>query len=309
MSEFFQNLWRSITVLFTTQISIGDIFDIAIVSVLIYMLLRVTKRTRAQQVIKGLGILLVLAVISSWLNLSVINWMFSTLLQWMLLIIIIIFQPELRQMLEQLGRGSFSLRKKDGGDNRKKAEKTVDEIVHTAQNLSKRRVGALIVFQMNSKLDDICETGTAIDACISSMLLENIFEPNTPLHDGAVIIRDMRVCAAGCFLPLSENTGIDKKLGTRHRAALGISERTDAVALVVSEETGVISYTRGGAIHRYIDSRSLRELLESLFINTSQESDNWFLRLESQLRSLLHADKADREQERKADQSYSDKRP
>lgn len=309
MSEFFQNLWRSITVLFTTQISIGDIFDIAIVSVLIYMLLRVTKRTRAQQVIKGLGILLVLAVISSWLNLSVINWMFSTLLQWMLLIIIIIFQPELRQMLEQLGRGSFSLRKKDGGDNRKKAEKTVDEIVRTAQNLSKRRVGALIVFQMNSKLDDICETGTAIDACISSMLLENIFEPNTPLHDGAVIIRDMRVCAAGCFLPLSENTGIDKKLGTRHRAALGISERTDAVALVVSEETGVISYTRGGAIHRYIDSRSLRELLESLFINTSQESDNWFLRLERQLRSLLHADKADREQERKADQSYSDKRP
>lgn len=309
MSEFFQNLWRSITVLFTTQISIGDIFDIAIVSVLIYMLLRVTKRTRAQQVIKGLGILLVLAVISSWLNLSVINWMFSTLLQWMLLIIIIIFQPELRQMLEQLGRGSFSLRKKDGGDNRKKAEKTVDEIVRTAQNLSKRRVGALIVFQMNSKLDDICETGTAIDACISSMLLENIFEPNTPLHDGAVIIRDMRVCAAGCFLPLSENTGIDKKLGTRHRAALGISERTDAVALVVSEETGVISYTRGGAIHRYIDSRSLRELLESLFINTSQENDNWFLRLESQLRSLLHADKADREQERKADQSYSDKRP
>ena len=309
MSEFFQNLWRSITVLFTTQISIGDIFDIAIVSVLIYMLLRVTKRTRAQQVIKGLGILLVLAVISSWLNLSVINWMFSTLLQWMLLIIIIIFQPELRQMLEQLGRGSFSLRTKDGGDNRKKAEKTVDEIVRTAQNLSKRRVGALIVFQMNSKLDDICETGTAIDACISSMLLENIFEPNTPLHDGAVIIRDMRVCAAGCFLPLSENTGIDKKLGTRHRAALGISERTDAVALVVSEETGVISYTRGGAIHRYIDSRSLRELLESLFINTSQESDNWFLRLESQLRSLLHADKADREQERKTDQSYSDKRP
>ena len=309
MSEFFQNLWRSITVLFTTQISIGDIFDIAIVSVLIYMLLRVTKRTRAQQVIKGLGILLVLAVISSWLNLSVINWMFSTLLQWMLRRIIIIFQPELRQMLEQLGRGSFSLRKKDGGDNRKKAEKTVDEIVRTAQNLSKRRVGALIVFQMNSKLDDICETGTAIDACISSMLLENIFEPNTPLHDGAVIIRDMRVCAAGCFLPLSENTGIDKKLGTRHRAALGISERTDAVALVVSEETGVISYTRGGAIHRYIDSRSLRELLESLFINTSQESDNWFLRLESQLRSLLHADKADREQERKADQSYSDKRP
>jgi TIGR00159 family protein len=273
------------------------------------MLLRVTKRTRAQQVIKGLGILLVLAVISSWLNLSVINWMFSTLLQWMLLIIIIIFQPELRQMLEQLGRGSFSLRKKDGGDNRKKAEKTVDEIVRTAQNLSKRRVGALIVFQMNSKLDDICETGTAIDACISSMLLENIFEPNTPLHDGAVIIRDMRVCAAGCFLPLSENTGIDKKLGTRHRAALGISERTDAVALVVSEETGVISYTRGGAIHRYIDSRSLRELLESLFINTSQESDNWFLRLESQLRSLLHADKADCEQERKTDQSYSDKRP
>ena len=271
MSEFFQNLWRSITVLFTTQISIGDIFDIAIVSVLIYMLLRVTKRTRAQQVIKGLGILLVLAVISSWLNLSVINWMFSTLLQWMLLIIIIIFQPELRQMLEQLGRGSFSLRKKDGGDNRKKAEKTVDEIVRTAQNLSKRRVGALIVFQMNSKLDDICETGTAIDACISSMLLENIFEPNTPLHDGAMIIRNNEIVAAACILPLVEDIAVARELGTRHRAGLGISSVSDSITIIVSEETGVISMARDGKQVRYIDSKALRNLLESIFIHKERE--------------------------------------
>lgn len=289
MGEFFRDLWQSVTVLFTTQIGIGDIFDIAIVTVLIYMLLRVTKRTKAQQVIKGLGILLVLAVISSWLSLSVINWIFTTLLQWMLLIVIIIFQPEIRQALEQLGRGGMITKKSRRKESDIEAERIIEELIRTAQNLSRRKVGALIVLQGNGSLDDISETGTKVDAEISSMLLENIFEPNTPLHDGAVLINNMRITAAGCFLPLSENMLIDKKLGTRHRAALGISERTDAVALVVSEETGVISYARGGNIHRYIDSRSLRELLESIFF--SKEEESFLVRIENQIRNLLKPDR------------------
>ena len=289
MGEFFRDLWQSVTVLFTTQIGIGDIFDIAIVTVLIYMLLRVTKRTKAQQVIKGLGILLVLAVISSWLSLSVINWIFTTLLQWMLLIVIIIFQPEIRQALEQLGRGGMITKKSRRKESDIEAEKIIEELIRTAQNLSRRKVGALIVLQGNGSLDDISETGTKVDAEISSMLLENIFEPTTPLHDGAVLINNMRITAAGCFLPLSENMLIDKKLGTRHRAALGISERTDAVALVVSEETGVISYAQGGNIHRYIDSRSLRELLESIFF--SKEEESFLVRIENQIRNLLKPDR------------------
>lgn len=291
MSEFFANVWQSITLLFTTQIGIGDIVDIIIVSFVLYMILRVTQRTKAQQVLKGLGILLVLAVISSWLNLSVINWIFSTILQWMLLIVVIIFQPEIRQMLEQLGRGG-RWKKKDhqNQNNKEEDDKIIQEVIKTAQNLSRRKVGALIVLQQNSSLADITDSGTRIDSEISSMLLENIFEPNTPLHDGAVIITNKRIRAAGCFLPLSENTLIDKKLGTRHRAALGVSERTDAIALVISEETGVISYTKGGNIYRYIDSRSLRELLESAFY-TKKEEGNWFVRMENQIRSFLRQDK------------------
>ena len=293
MGEFFENVWQSITLLFTTQIGIGDIFDIIIVSVILYMILRVTQRTKAQQVLKGLGMLLVLAVISSWLNLSVINWIFSTILQWMLLIVVIIFQPELRQLLEQLGRGGMWMkkdRKNQNNNNKEQDDKIIQEIIKTAQNLSRRKVGALIVIQQNSSLSDITDSGTRIDSEISSMLLENIFEPNTPLHDGAVVLTDKRIKAAGCFLPLSENTLIDKKLGTRHRAALGVSERTDAIALVISEETGVISYTKGGNIYRYIDSRSLRELLEAAFY-TGKEDGNWFIRLENQIRSFLRSDK------------------
>lgn len=159
------------------------------------------------------------------------------------------------------------------------------------QNLSKRKVGALIIIEQNSDLTDIIHTGTLLDASISSMLLENIFEPGTPLHDGAVIIKGTRIVSAGCFLPLSENNHVDRKLGTRHRAALGMSERSDAVSLIVSEETGVISYAQDGNLHRYVDSRSLRELLEKLYapkpVKRSAE------KVEALLRSLFKTEKDD----------------
>ena len=261
MSEFFINLYNDLAAVFSARIGLLDILDIIIVTIIIYLILRITKETRARQVLKGLGIVIIIAVITSWLRLSVISWLLSMLLQWGVLIAVILFQPELRRMLEQLGRGTFFDPKaeKHQEDN----ALCIDEMIRAIQSLSKRKVGALIVISQNSDLTDVIRTGTTVDAVISAMLLENIFEPNTPLHDGA--IKENRVVAAGCFLPLSDNILIDRKLGTRHRAALGMSERSDAIIIVVSEETGVISYAKEGNLHRYLDSRALRELLEQVY--------------------------------------------
>ena len=300
---FFQEFWNRIP-----QIGVNDIIDILIVAFLFYTVMRLIRSTSAARIARSILLLLVVTGLTEIFKLYTLNWILSKILEIGVIALVIMFQPELRRMLERFGGRFFSNLISSSG-SASPEQQAIEATVAACEVMSKEKVGALLIFERSMPLDEYFKTGTIIDAKVTDQLLRNLFFKNSPLHDGAVIIRDMRVCAAGCFLPLSENTGIDKKLGTRHRAALGISERTDAVALVVSEETGVISYTRGGAIHRYIDSRSLRELLESLFINTSQESDNWFLRLESQLRSLLHADKADREQERKADQSYSDKRP
>ncbi|MBS6475325.1 MAG: diadenylate cyclase CdaA [Clostridiales bacterium] len=291
MAEFFQNIWQSIVSLFTVQITIWDILDIILVAVLLYMLLKITRQNRAYMVLKGLGILLAVAVVTSWLRLSVISWLMSTLLQWGVLIVLVLFQPELRRALEQIGRGKlFDLSGKQKSDM-EESNRIIEEMLRMMQNLSKRKVGALIIIEQNSDLTDIIHTGTLLDASISSMLLENIFEPGTPLHDGAVIIKGTRIVSAGCFLPLSENNHVDRKLGTRHRAALGMSERSDAVSLIVSEETGVISYAQDGNLHRYVDSRSLRELLEKLYapkpVKRSAE------KLETLLRSLFKTEKED----------------
>ena len=233
MAEFFQNIWQSIVSLFTVQITVWDILDIILVAVLLYMLLKITRQNRAYMVLKGLGILLAVAVVTSWLRLSVISWLMSTLLQWGVLIVLVLFRPELRRALEQIGRGKlFDLSGKQKSDL-EESNRIIEEMLRMMQNLSKRKVGALIIIEQNSDLTDIIHTGTLLDASISSMLLENIFEPGTPLHDGAVIIKGTRIVSAGCFLPLSENNHVDRKLGTRHRAALGMSERSDAVSLIV----------------------------------------------------------------------------
>ncbi|MBS6564996.1 MAG: TIGR00159 family protein [Selenomonadales bacterium] len=263
MKEFFINLYNDLAAVFTASIGLLDILDIIIVTIIIYLILRITKETRARQVLKGLGIVIIIAVITSWLRLSVISWLLSMLLQWGVLIAVILFQPELRRVLEQLGRGTFFDPKAE--KHKEDNALCIDEMIRAIQSLSKRKVGALIVISQNSDLTDVIRTGTTVDAVISAMLLENIFEPNTPLHDGAMIVKDNRVVAAGCFLPLSDNILIDRKLGTRHRAALGMSERSDAIIIVVSEETGVISYAKEGNLHRYLDSRALRELLEQIY--------------------------------------------
>lgn len=286
MKEFFINLFNDIASIFTAKIDLLDILDIIIVTVIIYLILRITKETRARQVLKGMGIVIIIAVITSWLRLSVISWVLSMLLQWGVLIAVILFQPELRRMLEQLGRGTFFDPKAE--KHEEDAAITIDEMIRAIQSLSKRKVGALIVISQNSDLTDVIRTGTKIDAVISAMLLENVFEPNTPLHDGAMIVKENRVVAAGCFLPLSDNILIDRKLGTRHRAALGMSERSDSIIIVVSEETGVISYAKEGNLHRYLDSRALRELLEQIYTQPKKPS----ARLRDNLMRLIKQGKA-----------------
>jgi diadenylate cyclase len=253
---------------FTTgaiQFSWRDVVDIIIVAAIIYSLIRIMSGTRALQVLKGLGIILALAIIFSILDLQTVTWMLSWLLNAAAVVLVILFQPEIRRALEKLGGGKFF------GvviAPREDADRIVEELMRAIINMSKRKVGALIVFERKTGLKDIIETGTFINAETTSELIENIFYPNTPLHDGAMIIKEGKIIAAGCFLPLSDNKQISSELGTRHRAALGVSEVSDSYTIVVSEETGVISYMFDGMLTRYLDIPTLRDILERIFIKT-----------------------------------------
>ena len=241
----------------------SDILDILVVTVIIYELLMLTRQTRGSAVLKGLLLLLVVVGVSDLLGLTALNWLLMAVVSNGALVLVILFQPELRKALEQIGRGT-SLEKLRGEETDNQ-EHVVNEIIQCLTNLSRRRVGALIVFERKTGLKDVIETGITIDAEISSALLENIFEPNTPLHDGAVVVRGPRVMAGACILTLTEGRGISRELGTRHRAAIGVSETTDAVVLIVSEETGIISMAKGGKLTRHLDSKSLKEILGSMY--------------------------------------------
>ena len=238
-----------------------DYIDILIIAFLIYQLVLMTRQTRAIQVLKGLAIIIVANYVSRLMGLTALNWVLQSILNNGVIALMILFTPELRRALEQIGRST----KVDRSAQSDESERVVDEITSCLLRLSRRRVGALIVFEQRTGLKDVTETGTAIDSLISAPLLENIFEPNTPLHDGAVIIRGTRVAAAACVLSLSESSTISRDLGTRHRAALGVSENTDAVVLVVSEETGVISVARGGKLTRHLDADGIRKLLREMY--------------------------------------------
>ena len=268
MEQFWQQtsslLWSIIR-----RPTIVDILDIAIVAFLLYRLLMLTRDTRASQVLKGLGILFVLYWASDVLGFKALNWILNLVVNSGAVVLVVLFQKELRSALEQIGRASSTrLDRIRQGDPRVRIdmrEKCISELTTAITNLSRRRVGALVVIEQQTGLKDVIESGTHIDAEISAPLIENIFEPNTPLHDGAVIIRGYRVEAAACILTLSENTSISRELGTRHRAALGISETTDSITLIVSEETGTISMARGGRLTRHLDGRFLRQTLESIY--------------------------------------------
>ena len=253
----------------THRIRITDLVDILIVAVIIYELLLLTRHTRGSALLKGLFLLLLIALLSNLLGLVSLNWLLTAILQNGAIVLVVLFQPEFRKALERMGRSKVFQKgtKKSLNEER---DLIISEIIQTIMDLSKRRVGALIVFEQQTGLQDVVETGTRLNAEISAPLLENIFEPNTPLHDGAVVIRDNEVIAAACILPLAEASGVSRELGTRHRAAIGITENTDAIVLVVSEETGIVSLARDGQLTRPLTVKSLEEILNEIY--TARES-------------------------------------
>ena len=241
-----------------------DIIDIAIVAVCIYKLYMMIKETRAEQLVKGLVIIFIFVKISDSLKLYTVNWVLENMMTALAIMIIVVFQPELRKILETIGRSNI-LTKSFADIRGEKVDKCVEEIVHAVFSLSRQRIGALIIFERSTGLGDVVETGTVLNSAISSELLINIFIPNTPLHDGAVVIKNDTIKAAACFLPLSTEQSISKELGTRHRAAIGMSVKSDCLALIVSEETGGISIAEHGKINRYVDEPTLTKILTKLY--------------------------------------------
>ena len=249
--------------LFTT-IRMRDVMDIVIVAVVIYKLYVLLRETRAEQLAKGIVVLLVLTKVTEWMQLYTINWILNNAMTVGTLALLIVFQPELRRGLEYIGRSRL-FSKSFVEIRGESLTSVVDEIVEAVASLSRQKIGALIVIERQTGLNEVVETGTRIEGYVSSDLLINVFIPNTPLHDGAVIIKDDKIKAAACFLPLTENMGLSKELGTRHRAALGISERSDSLSIIVSEETGGISAAENGTIARYLDSKTLRQILIDMY--------------------------------------------
>jgi diadenylate cyclase len=231
-----------------------DIIDVAIVSYIIYKLILLVRGTRAVQLLKGIFVLVATWAVSTWFDLYTLKWLMNQMFTFGVVSILIIFQPELRRALEQLGRGKLFGR---STVVERDVNEKITEVIKAIQYMSKRKIGALIVFERDTGLNDYIESGIHMESRVSSELLINIFIPNTPLHDGAVIIRGGQIMAAGCYLPLSENPFISKELGTRHRAAIGVSEVCDAVSVVVSEETGQVSLAVGGLVVRDIQEESL----------------------------------------------------
>lgn len=249
--------------------SIGDIgilnllantVDILLVWFVIYKLIMVIKGTKAVQLLKGILVIAIVTWLSDVLYLRTLNWMMEqVLLYWGVIVLVIIFQPELRRALEHLGRGRFFSRSTISEEEEQ--EKMIEAIVKATDYMAKRRIGALISIERETGMNDYIETGIPLHAKVSSELLINIFIPNTPLHDGAVILQRNNVAAAACYLPLSESPFISKELGTRHRAALGISEVTDSLTVVVSEETGSISLTKNGELHRDLKLEVFKDMI------------------------------------------------
>ncbi|MCB6992726.1 diadenylate cyclase CdaA [bacterium 210820-DFI.6.37] len=264
MQDFFNNV--------TSGIGIMDIIDILIVAFLIYKILGFIRETRAMQLIKGLLVLVIATFLSELLHLHTLNWLLKGTMTLGLVALVIVFQPELRRGLEFLGRTKL-LRPGFGQLDKEKAKHITTEFIRAIETFSKDRTGALIVLERETALTDMTESGTIVDAEISAELLGNIFYEGSPLHDGAVIIRGDRIFAAGCVLPLSQNKTIGKELGTRHRAGIGITEHSDAMTLIVSEETGIISMAVNGKLSRFLDTKTVEKTLLNMYLNTGELGD------------------------------------
>jgi len=256
-----------------SQIRIIDIIDIAVVAFVLYKILQFIQETRAEQLVKGLAFILIVTKISQWLGLYTIHWILQNTMTLGMIALIIVFQPEMRRALEYLGRGKF-LSKSFTEIDKGVAQEITSEIIKAITYFTRHNVGALIIIERETGIGDIIETGTKLNAEISEELLINIFNVNAPLHDGAVIIRGKAIFAAGCVLPLSQNKNLSKELGTRHRAGIGITESSDAVALIVSEETGAISVCIDGKLSRFLDIKSVERILLNIYLNKIKEKNS-----------------------------------
>ena len=257
MQDFFIGALNSIK-----HISVWSIVDILVVSYIFYKGYMLMKETRAEQLLKGILLIVALIPISYLLKLDMLYFILNKTLTIGVLSVVIIFQPEIRRALEHLGRSAFD--ENHNISDVRQREVVVDEIVTAVENLAETKTGALIAIEQGTGLGEVLASGTIIDAVVSSALLENIFVVNTPLHDGATIIREDRIYASGCVLPLTNNNSINKKLGTRHRAGIGLSENSDALVIIVSEETGIISLAIGGRLTRNYDKEKLKKTLLSI---------------------------------------------
>lgn len=260
MSFDWSNLitWRNLT----------DLLDILVVWFVFYKLLMLIRGTKAVQLFKGVVIIILIKVLSAWLGLHTVSWIMDQIINWGVIGAIVVFQPEIRRGLEHLGRGSLFGASRRQNEDEKKLVAALDKAI---QYMSKRRIGALISIQMNTGLEDYIETGIDLDAEVTGELLINIFIPNTPLHDGAVIIRNNKIAVAAAYLPLSESNLIPKELGTRHRAAVGISEVTDALTIVVSEETGGVTITKNSELIRDLSQEDYLKFLKNELISKEDE--------------------------------------
>ncbi len=261
-----KDLWSAILASLS-RFDLVDAIDIVIITVVIYYIMKLASKTRAKQVLRGVGFIIAGTWLSSVLQLQTVSWALNYIVNNGAIVLVILFQPELRRALEQLGRGRFLdtlKRSRNSGD-------TIAEITRAMQNLSRQHVGALIAIERTVALGDILETGTRVDGMVSASLLETIFKTGTALHDGAAILQGDTLLAAGCFLPLTQRQDLDQTVGTRHRAAIGLSEVSDAIVFVVSEETGIISAALDGRLLRNLNGVSIRQLMES---ETEQSDDS-----------------------------------
>jgi len=253
-----------------TGIGVTDVIDVLIVAFVIYKVLIFIRETRAEQLVKGLLILAVAAVLADQLNLNTLNWILRGAMTLGVIAIVIVFQPELRRALEVVGRSKI-MRMPHVGLNKERAKRIAGCIINAVDYFSTNRIGALIILERQTALSDIMETGTGINAEVSSELLRNIFFEGAPLHDGAVIIRADKIFAAGCVLPLSHNNSLGMDLGTRHMAGVGITENSDAIAVIVSEETGIISLAEDGKLSRFLDIKAVEKALLGIYLGDGPE--------------------------------------
>ena len=278
-------------------VRLTDILDVAIIAFLVYKLLDLVKSTRAENILKGVVMFLLALWLAEIFHLNGIAYILGNMVQVGILALIILFQPEIRQILEKLGSKNIRLlRAFTPAQQQSEVEKAIDQTVIACKEMSQSKTGVLIVFERHILLDDMVRSGTTLDAAVSSELLKNIFFVKAPMHDGAVIIRHGRILGAGCMLPLSKNVNLSRELGMRHRAGIGMSENSDAVVVIVSEETGSISVAIGGMLKRHLQAETLSQLLHNELMPQQEEPDRARFPLRELLRTRRKGEQNDEEE-------------